>query len=118
MDRSIITRSTRPQVIDMATWRQRYEAHRNADPGLPLTSKHPEPARVLMATESAIEQAIRIYCAKHNLTGPERAASIAAAIRKFRAGNSAATSIRYGYSVADGFAWGGERKRPFPDGAA
>jgi hypothetical protein len=117
MDKSI-TRSTRPQVVDMAKWRERYESIRNADPGLPVTARHPEPARVLMATESAIEQAVRIYCAKHNLTGPERAASVAAAIRKFRAGNSAATAIRYGYSVADGHAWGSEAKRPFPDGAA
>jgi hypothetical protein len=115
---AIVTRSTVSPTNQerIAHWFARSATMRDAaHMGCEETSKHaPNIAgkvtpmfRVRKADrEEAIEEAVRWYCLRHNLTGPEIAASVAAAIRSFRDGRSAAVAIIRGQHRADSFAWG------------
>jgi len=110
----IVTRSTDPQVVDLADWRSRYATVKNAELGRPVVEVR-SPSKALYLTESAIEASLRDFAKSHGLTGSERAASIACAMRWFRGGSSAAKAIAEGQKRARELAWGTVRT---PDGAA
>jgi hypothetical protein len=103
----VITRSTVPtdNIVRLADWQPRYASIKREDPGLPVTEIR-SPARVLALTEAAIESSLRDYAKAHGLTGAERAASIACALRWFRGGSSAAKAIGEGMKRARALAWG------------
>jgi len=112
----IVTRSTEPQVVDLADWRTRYATVKNAELGRPVVEVR-SPSKTLYLTESAIEASLRDYAKSHGLTGAERAASIACALRWFRGGSSAAKAISEGQKRARELAWG-NGPAPAPRGAA
>lgn len=112
----IVTRSTEPQVVDLADWRSRYTTVKNAELGRPVVEVR-SPSKTLYLTESAIEASLRDYAKTHGLNGAERAASIACALRWFRGGSSAAKAISEGQKRARELAWG-NGPAPAPRGAA
>lgn len=116
MSYQIVTRSTERQVVDLADWRSRYTTVKNAELGRPVVEVR-SPSKTLYLTESAIEASLRDFAKAHGLTGAERAASIACALRHFRGGSSAAKAISEGQKRARELAWG--TVRPIdPKGAA
>ena len=117
MSYQITTRSTEPQVIDLAEWKRQYTKVKSAELGRPVVEVR-SPARTLWLTEAAIEQSIRDFCKAHMNTGQETAASIARAIRVFRSGTSAASAIAEGQKRARELAWGAVSPVNPPRGAA
>lgn len=115
---NIVTRSTvsRTNQERIAHWFARSATMRAAvHMGCEITTKHaPNLSSKVVPMfqtrkadrEGAIEEAVRWYCQRHNLTGQEIAASVAAAIRSFRDGRSAAVAIIRGQHRADSLAWG------------
>lgn len=99
MNYQIVTRDTNPQVIDLDGWRERYNSVKRAELGRPVVEIH-SPAKLLYLTEKAIESALRDYGKTERKTGCQIAASIACALRVFRAGSSAATAIQQGQKRA------------------
>jgi hypothetical protein len=116
MSYQIVTKSTLPQVVDLADWRARYASVKRGELGHPVVEIR-SPARVLALTEAAIESSLRDYAKANGLTGAERAACIACALRWVRGGSSAAKAIGEGQKRARELAWGTVRT-PTPDGAA
>lgn len=104
---SIVTRETTPatNVTRIADWRPRYERVKRGELGHPV-AEIKTAARTLYLTEAAIECGLREFAKSNGLTDIERAASIACAIRVFRAGGSAATAIQQGQKRAKELAWG------------
>ena len=116
MGYQIVTRSTQPQVVDLADWRTRYATVKNGELGHPVVEIK-SPANTLYLTASAIEASLRDYAKRDDLSGAERAASIACALRHFRNGSSAAKAIAEGQKRARELAWG-TITTPRPNGAA
>ena len=112
----IVTRSTEPQVVDLADWRTRHASVKSGALGHPIAEIKTATQRLYL-TEAAIECSLRDYCKSVASTGPERAASIACALRVFRNGASAASAIAAGQKQARELAWGAVRT-PSPEGAA
>lgn len=104
---TIVTRSTVPQdnVTRIADWKPRYENVKRGELGHPVVEIR-SPAKVLALTEAAIEASLREYAKSNGLTGAERAACIACALRWFRGGSSAAKAIGEGQKRARQLAWG------------
>lgn len=100
MTYQIVTRSTDPQVIDLGDWRARYRQALGADDGQPVQEVR-SPTKAVWLTQQAIESSVRDYARGLGLSGAQIAASIARAVRVYRAGSSAATSIQRGKQAAD-----------------
>lgn len=100
MTYQIVTRSTDPQVIDLGDWRARYRQALGADDGQPVQEVR-SPTKAVWLTQQAIEASVRDYARGLGLKGPQIAASIARAVRAYRAGHSAATAIQRGKQAAD-----------------
>lgn len=114
---SIVTRSTETptNVVRLADWRPRYERVKAGVLGHPVVEIKTA-AKNLYLTEAAIECSLREFAKANGLTGSERAASIACALRVFRGGGSAAKAISEGQKRARELAWG--TVRPVGPGAA
>jgi len=114
----VITRSTVPtdNIVRLADWQPRYASVKRAELGTPVVEIR-SPARVLALTEAAIESSLREYAKSHALSGAERAAAIACALRWFRGGSSAAKAISEGQKRARQLMWGTVRPVD-PKGAA
>lgn len=104
---SIVTQSTEApsNVQRIAEWRPRYQRVKRGELGHPVAEIRTA-AKTLYLTEAAIECSLREFAKAHGLTDKERAASIACALRVFRAGSSAATAIAEGRKRACDLAWG------------
>lgn len=100
MTYQIVTRSTDPQVVDLSDWRARYHQALGADDGQPVQEVR-APTKAVWLTQQAIEASVRDYARGLKLKGPQIAACIARAVRVYRAGHSAATSIQRGKQAAD-----------------
>lgn len=100
MTYQIVTRSTDPQVVNISDWRARYHQALGADDGRPVQEVR-APIKAVWLTQQAIEASVRDYARGLRLKGPQIAASIARAVRVYRAGHSAATAIQRGKQAAD-----------------
>ena len=120
LDPSIITPARKahhfePRVVDLKDWRERYQVirkqERDRDEGRPVVERQ-NPSKQTLAREAAIEDTLRDFGRQHGLNGCEIAASIACAIRRFRAGWSGASSVEAGKRRAKELAWGAVRCKP------
>lgn len=104
---TIVTRSTESldNVTRLADWRPKYERVKRGEFGHPVAELK-SAAKTLYLTEAAIECSLREYAKDHGLSGAERAASIACALRWFRGGSSASKAISEGQKRARQLAWG------------
>lgn len=111
-----ITRSTEAptNVTRLAEWRPRFERVKAGALGHPVVELKTAAQRLYLH-EAAIECSLRDFAKLHGLSGAERAASIACALRWFRGGSSAAKAIAEGQKRARELAWG---NGPAPRGAA
>jgi len=114
MSYQIVTRSTEPQVVDLADWRARHASVKAGTLGHPVAEIKTATQRLYL-TEAAIECSLRDYAKDYNLTSRERAASIAKAMRLFRNGASAAAAISEGQKTARELAWGSVRPTTGPE---